>query len=116
MKNVNNSKFKDGVIIGVIYRHGHDSKNFSEKLCEKLHMLNLKKEKYVLVGDFNLDLLKYNLAGPQTDFLNALNSVGCNAFIDKPTRVTKKTASCIDHVHSNLDTSSLVNHCLRGCV
>ena len=73
-------------------------------------MLNSKREKYVLVGDFNLNLLKYNLAGPPTNFLNELNSVGCNTFIDKPTRVTSSTASCIDHVHSNLDTGSLENH------
>ena len=104
------TKFNDGVIIGAIYRHGQNVKNFCKTLSEQLLMLNSKKEKYVLVGDFNLDLMKYNLAGPHTDFLNALNSVGCNTFIDKPTRVTSSTASCIDHVHSNLDTGSLENH------
>ena len=62
------------------------------------------------MGDFNLDLLKYNLCTPHTNFLNALNAVGCNAFIDKPTRITSDTASCIDHVHSNFDTGSLQNH------
>ena len=60
--------------------------------------------------------MKYNLAGPHTDFLNALNSVGCSAFIDKPTRVKSGTASCIDHVHSNFDTSSLQNHIILADV
>ena len=64
MKNVDNSKFNDGVIIGVIYRHGQNVKNFCEKLSEQLLMLNSKKEKYVLVGDFNVNLMKYKLAGP----------------------------------------------------
>jgi exonuclease III len=69
--------------------------NFSEKLSEQLLLLESKKQKYFLVGDFNVDLLKYNLTTPKTNFLNILNSVGCNAFIDKPTRVTSGTASCI---------------------
>ena len=73
----------------------------------RIFQKNSKKQKYFLVGDFNVDLLKYNLATPQTNFLNILNSVGCNAFIDKPTRVTSGTASCIDHVYSNFDTGSI---------
>ena len=55
------------------------------KFSELLDSLNSRKEKYLIVGDFNLDLMKYNLATPNTDYLNALHSVGCNAFIDKPT-------------------------------
>ena len=39
-----------------------------------------------------------------------LLGVGCNACIDGPARVTKGTAGGADHVHSNLDTSTLVNH------
>ena len=76
--------------MGVIYRHGHNIANFCEKLSEKLFSLNAKNEKYLLVGDFNVDLMKYNLAGDATDFLNALNSVGCNPFINRPTWVQKK--------------------------
>ena len=117
VKNVENSKLNgNGLIIGVIYRYGHNVPNFSEKLSEQLLLLNFKKEKYLLVGDFNVNLMKYNLTTPQTAFLNTLNSVGCNAFIDKPTRVSKNTASCIDHVHSNLDTGSLENHIILADV
>ena len=54
--------------------------------------------------------MKYNLIRPATHYLNAINSVGCNALIDKPTRVTSDTASCIDHALSNLDQSSFENH------
>ena len=112
MKNIDNSKLNgNGLIVGVIYRHGHNIENFCEKLSEKLLSLNSKNEKYLLVGDFNVDLMKYNLAGDATNFLNALNSVGCNPFINRPTWVQKnKSASCIDQVHSNLDTGSINNH------
>ena len=54
--------------------------------------------------------MKYNLATPNTNYLNALHSVGCNAFIDKPTRIKSGAATCLDHVYSNLDTGSIENH------
>ena len=111
IKNVNNSKFESkGLIIGIIYRHGQNYTKFCERLCECLLSLNEKKEKYIIVGDFNLDLMKYNLIRPATHYLNAINSVGCNALIDKPTRITSDTASCIDHALSNLDPSCFENH------
>ena len=68
------------------------------------------------MGDFNLDLMKYNLAATSTDCLNAVHITGCNIFIDKPTRVTSDTATCIDHVYSNLDISSIENHIILGDV
>ena len=109
--NISNAKLNNkGLIIGVIYRHGHNCKNFYEKFSELLDSLNSRKEKYLIVGDFNLDLMKYNLATPNTDYLNALHSVGCNAFIDKPTRIKSGAATCLDHVYSNLDTGSIDNH------
>ena len=44
VKNVNNTKFnKNGLVIGVIYRHGHDCKDLYEKLCEQLISLNAQK-------------------------------------------------------------------------
>ena len=73
-------------------------------------MLNQKKLKYLIFGDFNVDLMKYNLANGITEYLDAIHSTGCNAFIDKPTRIISSAATCIDHVYSNMHTESLENH------
>ena len=72
--------------------------------------------KYVLVGDFNIDLMKYNLAKHPTNYLNAIRSAGCNPFIDKPTRIKGRESSCIDHVLSNLSTDSIESHILESGV
>ena len=72
--------------------------------------------KYVLVGDFNLDLMKYNLATDPTNYLNAIRSAGCNAFINQPTRIKGRESSCIDHVLSNLPTDSIENHIIMSGV
>ena len=68
----------------------------------------------MIVGDINIDILKYNLASNVTEYMNNLNSVGCTICIDKPTRVTSHGSSCIDHVYSNfcpekLDTTVLLS-------
>ena len=79
------------VVIGIIYRHpNHQYDVFCEKLCNTLSILNASKTKYIIVGDLNIDLLKYNLATDVTDYVNSLYSVGCNICIDKATRVAEK--------------------------
>ena len=109
-----NSKSNQELIIGVIYKHDFNENfdNFCEKLCDILLSLNEKKKKYYLVGDFNINLMKYSVATKVTNYMNAISSTGCNIFIDKPTRVTSDSASCLDHVYSNLPTENLDNHIL----
>ena len=97
-------------VIGNIYRHpGSQYKSFCENLCKSLEILNQAKTKYILLGDYNIDLLKYNLTSDVTNYANSLNSVGCSIFVDKPTRIAKNTATSIDHVYSNLSPDRLSN-------
>ena len=52
--------------------------------------------------------MKYNLASDVTNYVNALNSVGCNICIDKPTCIAQHNKStCIDHIYSNYDNNRL---------
>ena len=89
------------LVIGVIYRHpGHKYDTFCHKLCHTLNILNASKTNYILVGDFNIDLIKFNLVTDVTNYVNSLYSLGCNVCIDKPTRVAEKSATCIDHIYS----------------
>ena len=89
-------------VVGVVYRHPTQNyTKFCDKLCKTLNILNKNKTDYMIVGDFNVDILKYSLATNITKYVNSLNSVGCKLFIDKATRVTKTSATCIDHVYSN---------------
>ena len=71
VKNVDNSKLNgNGLIVGVIYRHGHNFANFCEKLSEKLLSLNAKKEKYFLSLTSFPDVLDLSFtASSLTDFL-----------------------------------------------
>ena len=99
----------DKLVIGNIYRHpGQNYSTFRDNLCNNIEILNRTRTKYVLVGDYNIDIAKYNLAKNITNYVNSLNSVGCSFFVDKPTRITPSTSSCIDHVYSNLSADRLL--------
>ena len=64
LKNNKNAKHNNSIIIGVVYRHpGSKYEGFCEKLCNQLLILNQKKTKYIIVGDFNFDLI-YNVFRP----------------------------------------------------
>ena len=97
---------KSSLVIGIVYRHPKGKYElFSKRLCNNIQLLNKSKTPCVIMGDFNVNLLKYNLVGAVTDYINNLQSAGCLSFINKPTRVYKRGArwesSCPDHVYSN---------------
>ena len=53
------------------------------------------------MGDFNIDLLKYNYCNFSTEFFNQFSSSGYTPLISKPTRITKSTATLIDNIFTN---------------
>ena len=104
-KCTNNSKSKkDSLIIGVIYRHPNTSYYpFSSRICQVAQKLNKENKRFMIVGDININFLKYNLTRKITDYINSLKSSGCNIHCNLPTRVYRNSRSCIDHVYSNLE-------------
>jgi hypothetical protein len=90
------------VIYGCIYRRpGTDINIFNDKLSTILDTVRKEKKIVYHVGDFNIDLLKHLSHPPTSDFisLNFANSI--SPLINKPTRITKDTASLIDNIFSN---------------
>jgi endonuclease/exonuclease/phosphatase family metal-dependent hydrolase len=98
------------VIVGSCYRPGtkHPSftvneqfSQFSELLSNQLNdILSLEKPVYVF-GDFNLDVLRYGKCSQVTEYIDFLFSVGMLQVITKPTRLSKNSASIIDHMLTN---------------
>ena len=59
-----------------------------------------KKECYLL-GDFNVDLLKYDTNNKSSDFLNAVTSFGFLPYILQPTRISDHSTTLIDNIYGN---------------
>lgn len=87
-------------IVGVVYRPPNSSfSDFLESMENILELLsNLKTECY-LMGDYNINLLKTN--DNLTNFTNLFYSYGLFQTITKPTRVTHRSATLIDHIWTN---------------
>jgi hypothetical protein len=65
-----------------------------------------KNRMCILIGDLNIDLLKND---NRTDlYLNTLLEAGLSQCINKPTRVTENSLSCIDHIFVRYRDISLV--------
>ena len=78
------SKSKDDLILRVVYRYNFVSKydQFTEKFCDILLSLNEKKKNYYIEGDFNINLMKFNLAGNVTKYMNASTLMLCIVCFD----------------------------------
>ena len=53
------------------------------------------------MGDFNINLLKFQTHGKTNDFIESMISKGYLPLITKPTRVTTYSATLIDHIYTN---------------
>ena len=92
------------IIVGNLYRPPlSDIKMFIDKLEELLNLIssdpNLKQnDDIILLGDFNIDLIKYSSNLETSRYLDLLNSIGLTSCISLPTRIAKNSATLIDHI------------------
>ena len=70
-------------------------------------MGSLGKNASFLVGDFNIDVLKYNSCNYASEYIDLLFSHGFIQVVTKPTRCSHESATLIDHVITNVTKSSL---------
>ena len=81
---------KDEIIIGTIYKPPNNNSDDFEKLLNSiLQHIDKGKKTCILMGDFNIDLLKFE------------HNNNTNRFINKPTRITASTATIIDNIFIN---------------
>ena len=105
---INNGKSKN-LIVGIIYRPNTfplaDMDIFSNTLFDIMDMINKENKTSVIMGDMNIDLLKYKIHNGTSEYLDTLFSNGFLPLITKPTRITDHSATLIDHIYTN-DLSS----------
>ena len=91
------------MIVGCIYKHPTLQINdFKSDFISPL-LLKLQKESYkriLLLGDFNIDLLKSELSDSINNFIDTLSSDFLLPHILLPTRISK-TSTLIDNILSN---------------
>lgn len=92
------------IVVGCIYRHPSMSiTEFNEDyITPLLEKLSNENKDLVLMGDYNIDLLKYDTIDSVTEFLNIMQSNSLIPLILKPTRITTKSKTLIDNIFTNV--------------
>ena len=92
-------KSKKKIVIRCIYRHHTPISDFSSEFLEKtLQKITKSKKTCVLLGDFNIDLIKYDSNQGVSNFYDNISSHGFRPLILQPSRVTAKSATLIDNI------------------
>ena len=94
---------KKNVICGIFYRQHNSPEIFQSYFDETIEKLASSGKHIVIMGDFNIDLLKCASSTYSHDFLTSLQSCFLIPTIDKPTRVRSTSATLIDIFINNPD-------------
>jgi endonuclease/exonuclease/phosphatase family metal-dependent hydrolase len=99
------------ILVGFIYRNPEERVDWMDKFTTMMDSVILESKEYLLLGDFNIDLLKPN-KGWQTKY----ELCNLEQLITIPTRVTATSETLIDHVYVN-NTRNIVEVCVPvyGC-
>ena len=91
------------LLCGVIYRHPHGNiDSFMDYLNSTVEKSHRERKMCVLMGDFNLDLLKFETHKETDDFLNTMLTTNFLPQILQPTRITDHSATLIDNIFLNI--------------
>ena len=73
-----------------------------------------EKKRFYIIGNINIDINRTNQNSPQADrYMQVITSNGAFSLITKPTRVTDKTATVIDHIITNDTAHSILPRVIR---
>ena len=90
------------IMIGCIYKHPPANvEEFTLTFDEFLNKLNPSKYDMYIMGDMNIDLLKYHSHQQTERYLDMIYSLDLLPVITKPTRITNHTATLIEHIYTN---------------
>ena len=87
------------IIIGTIYRSPNSNFNeFEADLKTILHKVDKENKRCILMGDFNIHLIKSESSDHVNRFLHQMYSSHIYPVINRPTRITANSATLIIHI------------------
>ena len=96
------------ILFSVMYRPPNGDMTVFEKLCENVLSANDKTSKNtIFAGNLNINVLDYESNKKVQHFLSSMFQYNMIPPINKPTRVTRNTATAIDHIITNTVISGI---------
>ena len=72
-------------------------KNFVIVSQKNIEKLTYNMYTFVICGDINIDLVKYDKDNKVNNYVNDIKSMGCIIFIDRSTTMTETRITILDH-------------------
>ena len=96
------NKNSKNIVLNLVYCPPNgDHKELENYFKSSLSKWEISHKDLVLAGDFNINLLDFDTNKKVQNFVNLMFRFRTNPTINKPTRVTRQTASAIDHIITN---------------
>ena len=90
-------------VLNLTYRPPNKDPNELENHFKNiLSKREITNKELVLVGDFSTNVLDFNKSNMVQRFVNLMLRHGQIPTVNKPTRITRNTATAIDHIITNL--------------
>ena len=96
-------------VCGVTYRQHNNANEFLDYLSDFLERLCRQNINIYIMGDFNIDLLKYETCSYTQTLLQTMQSFSMFPVVDKPTRVHGNSATLIDNIFINNPKNNIVS-------
>ena len=89
-----------------------DTTLFEKHLQDLLLRYDVCKKEVLITGDFNINLLDFEDSKKVQSFVNLMFRCGMVPVTNKPTHVTRYTATAIDHMFTN----SIINTEIKSAI
>ena len=101
------------MVFGSVYRHPvYDFTYFQDKLLANIELLNYNNTKFLIGGDFNINLLNDN--NIIQSYKDEIHSQGTIQLVKFPTRLSpiNNNRSLLDHMYTNVSENKTTTKCL----
>ena len=101
---------RSNLIIGCMYRHPCTSiSEFNYLLSPVLHKISKEKKNVIILGDYNIDLIKTSSDVETSEFFNLISSHNILPHITLPTRVNDRSQTLIDNIFFNFNDANIIS-------
>ena len=100
-------------LVGNMYRPPDSRVEFNDRFEEFIDCLINEDKEFILLGDFNKDLLHIET---DREWGNFTTSLGLTQLVNEPTRVTNASKTLIDHIYTNTEENIHRVHVERLCL
>ena len=104
-----NLKRHKPIMVGFLYRNPAERMDWHARFNDLMEAVNLKANEIIVLGDFNLDLMKPNYRWTQL-----YENLGLILLNNKPTRITNTSETLIDHIYVNA-MQNIIEICTTPC-